>query len=211
MTRLAIFDFDGTLADTFPWFAGVLGEMAARHGFRAPAPEEEAALRRLDARGVMAALGIPAWKLPLLARDMRRAMGEAAGQLALFEGIAPMLVDLHDGGLRLAIATSNAEPTVRQVLGPALAGRFEAYSCGNSLFGKARKLKAICRDLDVPLAQAVYVGDELRDLHAARQAGLRCYTVAWGFTDPAALRAGGPDAVPATPAELGARLTGAIT
>ena len=33
---LAIFDFDGTLADTFPWFAGVLGEMAAKHGFRAP-------------------------------------------------------------------------------------------------------------------------------------------------------------------------------
>jgi hypothetical protein len=88
-----------------------------------------------------------------------------------------------------------------------LAGRFEAYACGTGLFGKARKLKGICRELGVPVAQAVYVGDELRDLHAARQAGMRCYTVAWGFTDPAALRAAGPDAVPATTTELGALLS----
>ena len=61
----------------------------------------------------------------------------------------------------------------------------------------------------MPVAQAVYVGDELRDLHAARQAGLRCYTVAWGFTDPAALRAEAPDALPGSPAALAALLTGA--
>ena len=41
--RLAIFDFDGTLADSFPWFAGVLDRMADRHGFRrVDAAEREA-------------------------------------------------------------------------------------------------------------------------------------------------------------------------
>lgn len=204
--QLAIFDFDGTLADTFPWFAGLIGEMAQRHGFRAPAPDEEAALRRLDARGVMATLGIPAWKLPLLARDMRKASREAAGELRLFAGIPELLADAHARGVKLAIATSNAEPTVRQVLGPELAGLFAAYACGTGLFGKARKLKGICKDLGVPPARAVYVGDELRDLAAARQAGLPFFGVGWGYTEAEAMRAAGPDALATTRAELAALL-----
>jgi phosphoglycolate phosphatase-like HAD superfamily hydrolase len=32
--KLAIFDFDGTLADSFPWFIGAVNDAAARFGFR---------------------------------------------------------------------------------------------------------------------------------------------------------------------------------
>lgn len=47
--RPVSFDFDGTLADSFPWFVGVLGEVAQRFGFRDPGPGELRALRPLGA------------------------------------------------------------------------------------------------------------------------------------------------------------------
>ena len=45
---LVVFDFDGTLADSFPWFCGVLNEVAARYRFRQVGTEEIETLRGMD-------------------------------------------------------------------------------------------------------------------------------------------------------------------
>jgi phosphoglycolate phosphatase len=50
--RLAIFDLDGTLADSFPWFSRVLNDVADRYRFKRVAPQEIDALRTMDARAV---------------------------------------------------------------------------------------------------------------------------------------------------------------
>lgn len=50
---LIIFDLDGTLADSFPFFAGVFNRLATRHGFRGIEPAEVATLRGLSARELM--------------------------------------------------------------------------------------------------------------------------------------------------------------
>jgi phosphoglycolate phosphatase len=68
---LVIFDLDGTLADSFPWFLRHANDVADRFGFRRIADDEIEPLRRAGSREILQRLGVPRWKLPLIARHMR--------------------------------------------------------------------------------------------------------------------------------------------
>lgn len=192
--RLAIFDFDGTLADSFPWFVGAVNECARRHGFRQVQAHEVETLRGYDARRIIAHLRAPMWKLPLIARFMRERMAEDIGRIVLFPGVDVLLRTLAEADVRIAIVTSNAAENVRRVLGPELAALVPHLECGASIFGKTPRLRRVLRASGIAAARAVSVGDEIRDLYASRAAGVPFAAVGWGFTSMAALRAHGPDA-----------------
>lgn len=190
--RLAIFDFDGTLADTFPLFVPLTNRLAERHGFRPIDPAEADALRGLDTRELMARLGIRAWQMPRIAADYRTMLEAPGTPVPLFAGVPQMLESLAAAGLRLAVLTSNTRQVVERALGP-MAARFEAFDCGVSLFGKGRRLRRLVRTSRADPGRTIYVGDELRDLAGARQAGIAFGGVAWGFARPDVLRTAGPD------------------
>ena len=69
---LAIFDLDGTLADSFPFFVSVQNRLAVKHGFRRIDPDEIESLRHHSARELMRHVGLPRWKLPWVARSFVR-------------------------------------------------------------------------------------------------------------------------------------------
>ena len=184
-----MFDFDGTLADSFPWFTSVINGVAERYRFRRIAADEVDALRGMDARGIIRHLGIPAWKLPFITRHMHRLAARDIAAIPLFPGIRDMLAALDAEGLRLGIASSNNESNIRRALGPGEAGRFRHYACGASLFGKAKRLRALIRDAGIDPAEALYVGDEIRDHVAAGEVGCAFGAVAWGYTRADALAA----------------------
>lgn len=202
--RLAIFDFDGTLADTFGWFSRTIEEVGRRYGLDpGAAPLEE--MRRLSAREVIQRLRIPAWKLPLVARDMRRRAALGVDEMRLFDGVEEMLAQLDQAGVALAVVSSNSEVAVRGVLGPANAARFRHFSCGAGIFGKATAFRKVVRR--VGASPVICIGDELRDAEAARAAGLAFGAVAWGYTEREALRARGePDLLFESIPEIAARL-----
>ncbi|WP_279359850.1 HAD hydrolase-like protein [Methylobacterium indicum] len=204
--RLVVLDFDGTLADTFPWFARVLPGVADRYGFRRPTADEVEALRALDARGVMRRLGVAGWKLPFIARHMHGLAARDAGALALFPGIPALLGRLREGGIALALVSSNREDVVRRVLGPDCAGLIGHYACGAGVFGKARRFAAVVRASGVSPGRVLCLGDELRDHAAAARAGLAFGAVTWGYTRGPALAAAGPAHLFATPEAVAAAL-----
>ena len=206
--RLAIFDFDGTLADTFPWFCSVLNEVAERYAFRQVAADEVERLRGLDARALLRELAIPRWKLPFIARHMRRRAARERGAFRMVEGMGETLQRLADGGVMLAVVSSNGEETVRHVLGPRHGALVRHYCCGVSLFGKAERFRRLLRREGVAPAEAVSIADEIRDLDAARRVGLAFGAVSWGYMRADALAAAGPDMMFAAPAEIAPRLLG---
>jgi len=190
--RLVIFDFDGTLADSFPWFTGVLDQTADRFGFRRVDAAEREALRASSSREILRRFGVPHWKLPMIAAHMRRLKAEAADRIPLFEGTGEMLRRLSEKGVQLGIVSSDAEENVRRTLGPDHAARIIHYECGASLFGKHSKLQQVLRRSGVPAGQAIYVGDEVRDAEAARAAGVAFGAVSWGYAKPEVLEAQRP-------------------
>ena len=203
---LVVLDVDGTLIDSFGWFCGVLNGVADRYRFRRVAPHEVETLRRLGAREILRHLGIPRWKVPLIARHMHALAARDAAHLRPFPGIPSMLAGLSVSGARLAILSSNREDVVRRVLGPEDSARIGAWSCGASVFGKARRLRRLVKAARLPPEQVLCVGDEIRDAQAARAIGCAFGAVAWGYTDPASLAALAPDHLFREPGEVVAAL-----
>lgn len=200
--RLAIFDFDGTLADSWPFFLSVFNDIADQHGFRRIDTDQAERLRHYGPRDVMRHVGMPAWKLPHAARSFIDRMRGATGRIALFDGIDHMLRELDRAGVRLAVVSSNAEDNVRAVLGPELAARFGHYECGISIFGKAARIRKVVKQTGVAPGQAVYVGDQVPDADAARRAGIAFGAVSWGYAPIEALRRAAPAREFDAPAEL---------
>jgi phosphoglycolate phosphatase len=180
---VVIFDFDGTLADTWPWFANELVQGAKHLRCRPVTRDEVEQFRSLRTREILKALEVPWWRIPLIAGHMRRRAEESADLLSLFDGVPDMIVALHRSGVRLAIASSNSERTIRQVLGDDLAGTVQHYACNAAVFGKAAVFKRIMRRFQASPANTVAIGDETRDLEAADKAGISGIGVGWGYAD----------------------------
>ena len=200
--RLAIFDFDGTLADTFPWFMRVVNTVADRFRFKRIEEHEVELLRGCSAREIVRHLEVPLWKLPIIARHMRALAAQDVALIRLFDEIAPMLRRLSEGGVELAIVSSNDEITVRRALGSELASLIRRYECGASIFGKAARFRRVLRNSDVRPSETICIGDEIRDHEAAIAAGLAFGAVTWGFTRGEVLRAREPTAMFETPLEI---------
>ncbi|QQB36763.1 HAD hydrolase-like protein [Achromobacter deleyi] len=203
---IAAFDFDGTLADTMPWFNSILNTVADKYGFRKIDAAERDQLRHRDASEILKFLGIPLWKLPAIMAHVRTLMQEIDPGVHLFDGIPDALARLKAGGLRLAVVSSNSLENVQRVLGPDTAALFDDYECGTDLFGKAAKIDRLLQRHGTPPERFLLVGDEMRDIDAARKAGVRVGSVAWGYNHVDALRDRGPDELFMQVAELPAAL-----
>jgi phosphoglycolate phosphatase len=180
--KLAIFDFDGTLADTYPVFADSINALAVRHGFRQVTLEEQGRLRGLGIKDIMRELELPVWKLPAVVADFRKVMQRRIHEVRPFADVAAVLSEMLQTGTQLAVATSNSSANVRAVLGEVLIGHFAAMECDASLFGKAQRLRRILKATQTDKADAIYIGDEIRDAEAAAAVGVAFGAVAWGYT-----------------------------
>lgn len=190
--KLACFDFDGTLADSFPWFIETINSVAAVFRFKRVEPEDVDLLRGFGPRQIIQHLGIAWWKVPFIARHMRQRITSDAGRIVLFPGVDQMLRSLAEAGVELALVTSNSEVNARQVLGPEIAALFRYFECDAAMLGKAARFRRVLKRSGIPAQQAISIGDELRDLEAAARAGMPFGAVAWGFTHVDALRARAP-------------------
>ncbi|HEX8273092.1 MAG TPA: HAD hydrolase-like protein [Longimicrobiaceae bacterium] len=200
--RLVIFDFDGTLADSFPWFMRVVNEAAARYRFKRIEEADLDTLRGYSARQMMKHLAVPSWKLPLVVRMMRKMKADDVRQIALFAGVDDLLRSLAERGVELALVTSNSYDNAVRILGPENAARFRYFECGMSIFGKRAGFRRVLRRSGVPREQAICIGDEIRDLEAAHAEGIAFGAVSWGFTHADSLRLHGAAEVFATVGDI---------
>jgi phosphoglycolate phosphatase len=189
--RLVIFDFDGTLADSLPWLRASFQDMIRRFDLTPVRDDEVEGLRSLTAREIMTRLNVSMWQLPVIVSDMRKRKLAAAGEISLFAGVPAMLSDLQRHGIKVAIVSTDSEASVRQVLGPA-ADLIIRFDCGATIFGKHRKFRRVARELGVNPSKTICIGDELRDIDAAKAAGMDSGAVVWGYALPSALQAAGP-------------------
>jgi phosphoglycolate phosphatase len=202
--KLAIFDFDGTLADSFPFFLSVFNTIADQHGFRRIDIDRADSMRHYSTREMMKHVGMPMWKLPLASKTFMAMMKESAGSIRVFDGVDGALQALAGGGMQLAVVSSNSEHNVRRVLGPGLAALVGQFECGMSIFGKASRIRQVIRGAGVEPAHAIYIGDQGTDAEAARKAGAHFGAVHWGYATIEALRQHAPEMEFEVPDALGA-------
>ncbi|HKP37930.1 MAG TPA: HAD hydrolase-like protein [Pyrinomonadaceae bacterium] len=178
--KLIIFDFDGTLADSVSWFLSVINEVAEKYKFRRIEPAEYPALKSFDTRKMIAHMGLPMWKLPLVHNHVRRRMTSDIVHINLFPGIDRLLRTLRAQGVALGIVSSNSSINVRKVLGEENASLIRHYACDAPILGKRAKLRRVLEQSRTLPSETIFIGDEIRDLQAAHAEGIAFGAVSWG-------------------------------
>jgi len=195
-----IFDFDGTIADSFDYVAGFLMDEA---GPKAAGSISKQDLRGLSMVAMARHLGHSWWRLPGLFFKGRRRMGGVITQLQPFGGMAEVIMKLHAEGHELFIVSSNRVKNVRAFLRHHdLQTYFLEIYGGVGLFGKAPALRRLLRDQHLEAKDAVYIGDELRDVQAAQSIKLPVIAVTWGFARPSSLAGLKPTALADRPDDI---------
>lgn len=208
--RAVLFDLDGTLLDTAP---DMLATANAMLGERGRAPLSLAQLRPQVSKGARAMLGVafpeldePA-RLALVAEFLERYQALIGRHALLFDGIAALLQALEDDGARWGIVTNKPEYLARLILPQLGWERRCAVLIGGDTLPQRKPhplpLQVAAERIGVAAAETVYVGDDERDIVAARAAGMASVAALWGYRldsdDPYAWRA---DLLAAQPAEL---------
>ena len=198
-TPAVIFDFDGTVADSFSVALEVFYALTHREAF---SPEDLMRLRGMTLRQLSKELKIPMHKIPFLLIRGRRAMFEHMARVRLVEGMDEVIRTLCKTH-KLFILSSNSPANIEALLSEyGLAECFEAIYGDVSLLRKRQKLRQILRQHRLVEATTWYVGDEARDVEAAKRAHLRVAAVSWGFNNIHVLASHEPTALIFTPEEL---------
>ncbi len=196
-----IFDFDGTIADSFEVIISIFQHLTKNH--TKLSEEDMHRLRQQPLLTVAKQLHVPAWKIPYLVFRGRLLMRSRMSQVVIFEGMGKVIDQLHAEGHELFILSSNSSGNVKTFLHEHhLNSRFVDIRGNVSLLGKARALRKLLHRNSLNIDDTWYVGDESRDIEASKSVGLRCIAVTWGFADLAALEPLKPTALAHEPKEI---------
>lgn len=197
-----VFDFDGTIADSFNDAVRLYNRLAPVYGYRQVTPENLPAARNMTMKQFIRAYDIPRMKIPSMVREGRRIFGKRIGEVKPIHGMPEILRELRPHVKTLGILTSNAKLNVEAFLTKEDIAFFDFISTTTKLAGKAKNLRAIMKTFTLEPDELVYIGDECRDLKAAAKAEVSAVGVTWGFNLRHVLQKQDPATIVDEPEEL---------
>ena len=189
-SRAVLFDFDGTLADSAPDLCAALNHLRGRFGLDALKVETVRPFASMGARGMVRVgfgrkPGDPDYEA-LREAFLELYAGRVCVETRLFPGIAELLDLLSERKIPWGIVTNKAMRFTRELV-RALGLAPDCVVGGDStphLKPHPAPLLLAVEELALPAADCFYLGDDLRDIQAARAAGMRPVAVEWGYVNP---------------------------
>jgi len=201
--KVIIFDFDGTLANTIDVIVDITNRLALEFGYKQTTQVELEQLKKLSSREIVKHSGISILKLPFLIRKVRAELNKEIKNISPICEITDILSELSFMGHRLGIITSNSKENIVEFLEKNdWQHLFDFIYSGTTLFGKSKVINKLIKQEDLNREQIVYIGDETRDIEAARKSNVKAIAVAWGFNSPDVLAQQNPDFLVHQPQEL---------
>ena len=207
--QAVLFDMDGTVLDTLDDLCDSINHSLAE--FSLPQVSREHVRQCLgNGAAFLVSHSIPAGSSPELEADVLAFYkpwydAHCLIKTAPYEGILPMMQALKEQGLRLAIISNKPDRAVQELSDAFFPGLLE-LSVGESPSVRRKPapdtVLTAASQIGLPVDQCVYVGDSEVDLQTARNAGMDCISVTWGFRDEAQLIEAGASVLVRTPEEL---------
>ena len=213
--KAAVFDLDGTILDTLDDLADSLAAVLRRFGMPERTREET---RRFVGNGVRLLIerAVPPGTDEKKADEVYATFlshygAHCAEKTAPYPGIAETLASLRRAGIRTAVVSNKADAPVKTLVARYFPSLFDAAVGERE--GIRRKpapdsLFEVIRLLGVSPAETVYVGDSDVDIETAKNAGIPCLSVTWGFRSRDFLCRHGAGTLVNRPEELTALLVG---
>lgn len=200
--KVIIFDFDGTIADTLNIIIQAALSFADELNLKKIKKCNLSKLRHKTSKAVIKELCIPLAKLPSFVKKFRKAINRNLEFIKPFRGIKPLLSVLKRCDYQLGILTSNDPSNVKKFLKRHQLDFFDFIYSETSLFGKSRVINNLLKKQSLKSQEVIYVGDETRDIEAARKSKIKMIAVTWGFNSKQILRKMKPDFLIDKPKEL---------
>ena len=191
MYETIVFDLDGTLLDTLDDLADSTNVALAAYGLP-PRTREE--VRGFVGNGVAKlierAVGKEhlAEKENVLAAFRERYAAHCADKTAPYEGVISLLQTLRERGIKTAVLSNKPDAVVKSLSTRYFGGLLQESVGENEAAGIRKKpapdaLYEVMKNLSADPETTVYVGDSDVDIQTAKNAGIDCICVTWGFRD----------------------------
>ena len=207
--KAVLFDMDGTVLDTLGDLTNAVNHILREYGMPERSPREAASFLGNGAAHLVSEVAPEERRQEVLAFYKPYYDAHCNIQTRPYPGILPLMEALKGRGVRQAIISNKPHPAVK-----ALA---EAYFPGllDSAVGESETVRrkpnpdavlAAVKEMGLKLAECVYIGDTEVDLATARNAGMACIAVSWGFRSREQLIGAGALRIAASAEELAAML-----
>jgi len=202
LKTVVIFDFDGTIADSVDLFVDAINKLSGKFKYKKIKPDEVKILQGKSTRQCIKYLQISFLKIPFMVKQLRREMKKGIAQTKPTVKIRDTLSELKKNECEIGILTSNTEQNVKEFLMNNNLDMFDFLYSGSSAFGKGRVLRAIIKKNKFVKNKIFYVGDEIRDIDAARKTKVKMIAVSWGYNTIESLKKEKPDYIANTPKDI---------
>src|SRR3989344_8511597 len=202
MIKTVIFDFDGTIADTLPRILQLYNKYASDFGLNKITSPDAEFLRGKSTLEIIKWFGITAIKLPALAVKIRKELNSSITSIKIFPGIKELIKKLKSKKYKLGVLTSNSVENVVKFLKKYRIDSFDFIISEPSLLGKAKAIKNLINNQKLNKDKTIYIGDEVRDIDACKENGIKVISVTWGFNTKYILQKNNPDFIAGNPAKI---------
>ncbi len=200
--KYIFFDFDGTLANTEEVNFVIYQKLAEKYNLRNITLDELGHIKKMSAKELMEYVELKKRYLPFILKRGKKLLKQDIKNVKLCKpDIFENIKQLKDMGIKIAIITTNSKTNVRLFLEKHNVDYFDFIS-STTMFGKESKIKKIIKKEKLNNNEVLYVGDEIRDIHAANRAGIDIASVVWGYNTIESLMKNKPQYLVYEPAEL---------
>ncbi len=208
MIKYLVFDFDGTVVDSAGLYVRLANNIADELGIANKLGSPKLRLEELRSFSGMPIkkrckiLGIPLYRLPAMNSRMQEEIKSHIHELKWINGIEDKIRKLKEAGFKLIIISSNSIANIEGFLRGKNMNAFDEIYSSKGIFDKHRSINKLIKKLGINKDEAVYIGDEYRDIKACKKSKIRIISVTWGFDSEELLIKGNPDFIAHTPKEL---------
>jgi len=198
-----IFDFDGTLVDSFDAVIKKFNSLAEEFNFRYIQDNEISGLKDLTSKELIKYLKIPIYKIPQVLIRARALLRSEIASLPAFVNLQEVIKQLHAMDINLGILTSNSSENVAAWLkSNNMQHLFHFTHNESNYFGKKYILRKIIKTYKMKKSSTFYIGDETRDIEAAKACDINAIAVTWGFNSEKILAQHQPNFMARKPADI---------
>ncbi len=196
--RYLIFDFDGTLADSLPVIIEIAEDML---GIEITQNDIDR-YRNMTAKQILKEARIPLYRVPRLLVRGKALMSSRVNEVVMFKGLEPVIKQLAEDHV-LYVVSSNGIGIISSFLERNKIDQYFSNIYGNvGLFSKAQAIKRVMKREQFEASKSIYIGDEVRDIEAAKKIGMPIISVTWGYNGKEILRKYQPDYLVDSPRAL---------
>ena len=199
MIKTIIFDFDGVLGNSLDAAVSVISTVGPKYGFPKVTKEE---IRDNGISGLISKYKISPIRLPFLVNEFRKELNKIIETVKPIKDIEVVLKELSKI-YQLGILSSNSQLNLTSFIAKNNWNQYFSFIFSNSsLFGKHISLSKLFKERKIEKDEVIYVGDEERDVKAAKKIMILVVGVLWGYESKEILGRQHPDFIAKQPSDL---------